>query len=60
MTRAPQLLQIQTTEPPDDAMIQVAPNFASDEEYDCWLQQVHEEIGNEGEDDADYRQKREN
>jgi len=36
-----------------------APEFSSDAEYDGWLEMIHEEIPNEEEENADYRQARE-
>jgi hypothetical protein len=51
----PRQLQIQVRESPDEAMLQVAPEFASDDEYNRWLERVHEEIPNEEDENADYR-----
>jgi hypothetical protein len=60
MTREPhRQLQIQTTEPPDEGMLQVAPEFASDDEYNRWLERVHEEIPNEEETNGNYCEARE-
>ena len=43
----------------DAEMIRVAPEFLNDEEYQAWLDMIHEEIPNEGEDDAHYCEARE-
>jgi hypothetical protein len=37
-------------------MLQCVPDFQSDAGYHTWLDQVHQEISDEGENNADHRQ----
>ncbi len=46
----PRQLQILSQEEPE--MIRCAPDFQSDAEYEAWLEMIHEEIPNEGENDV--------